>query len=243
MATDTQDADTHPALEDNRLLAALTPETRDRLAPGLELVQHELKEMLLEQAAPIEYVYFPHDSVISLLSRLEVGRPVEVATTGYEGMVGLPVYLNAGATSAYMAFAQVSGRSWRMPVAKFRAALADGGDLHDVLQRYTQALFGQLAVNVACNRAHAASERLPRWLLMSHDRARRDTFPLTQEFMAQMLGVRRATANQVARSLQERGLIAYSRGQMTIADREGLEAAACECYRRVNQEFEQLFPP
>lgn len=229
-------------LETNRLLAALPVDARERLASSLEPIDLDVRHTLLEQGEPIEYVYFPLDAVASLLSEFEVGRPIEVATVGHEGMVGLPVFLNAASTSAYMAFIQVAGRLWRTPVEEFRRQLETGDALHDVLQRYTQALFGQLAVNVGCNRAHPVEERLPRWLLMTHDRVHRNEFTLTQEFVAQMLGVRRATVNEAARELQERGLIEYSRGRMSIIDREGLEGASCECYRRVNDEFDRLFP-
>lgn len=235
-------ADDEPDLEANRLLAALPNRTRERLASSLELVELDLRFVLLEQGEPIEYVYFPADAVVSLLAEFDVGRPIEVATVGHEGMVGLPVFLNAAQTSAYMGFIQVPGRAWRMPVGAFRKHLRNGGELHDVLQRYTQALFAQLAVAVGCNRAHPVEERLPRWLLMTHDRVHKDEFPLTQEFVAQMLGVRRATVNQAARELQERGLITYSRGRMSILDREGLEGVSCECYERVNEEFDRLFP-
>jgi CRP-like cAMP-binding protein len=229
-------------LADNRLLEALSSETRERLRPDLELVELGLRWMLLDQDAAIEHIYFPVDAVGSLVSELDAGRPVEVATVGYEGMVGLPVFLNAASTSAYKAFIQVPGRLWRMPVDAFRRHVANGSDFQAVLQRYTQALFGQLAINVACNRAHRVEERLPRSLLMTHDRVHRDQFPLTQHFLAQMLGVRRATVNEVARKLQRDGLITYTRGQMTVLDREALEGAACECYDRLNLEFDRLFP-
>jgi CRP-like cAMP-binding protein len=241
MAQDQPD-DGHPTLSDNRLLRALSAETQERLRPKIELVPVQVRDPLLEQRKPITFVYFPIDGVGSLLSELQVGRSVEVATVGFEGMIGLPVFLNAASTSAYMAFVQVPGRLWRMSVDDFRAELRNGSELHDVLQRYTQALFGQLSVNVACNRAHTVDERLPRWLLMTHDRARRDEFPMTPEFLAQMLGVRRATVNEACRSLQERGLISYLRGQMAIVDRENLEGASCECYGRLNEEFDRLFP-
>jgi CRP-like cAMP-binding protein len=235
--------DGRPAkLEANRLFAALDDETRERLRSRFELVDLDLRTVLLERDQPIEYVYFPLDAVGSLVSDLDVGRSIEIATIGCEGMIGLPVFLRSESTSAYRAFIQVPGRLWRMTAGDFREEIGNGSELQVVLQRYTQALFGQLAINVACNRAHPAEERMPRWLLMTHDRAGRDEFALTQEFMAQMLGVRRATVNEVAAALQARGLIAYSRGRVTMVDREGLEGASCECYGRVNEEFERLFP-
>ena len=239
MATDGQE----PRLETNRLLAALPDDARGRLAEQLELVELQLREPVLKQGEPIGHVYFPADAVASLLSELEDGRPVEIATVGREGMVGLPVFLNTSSTSAYMGFIQVSGRLWRMPVDDFRNRLDDSSELHDVLQRYTQGLFGQLAINVACNQAHSVERRLARWLLMTRDRVGQDDFGLTQEFAAQMLGVRRATVNQTAQALQERGLIRYTRGRLSIVDRERLEAVSCDCYRRINEEFDRLFPP
>lgn len=242
MATETKRAE-ETDLSANRLLAALPKKTRDELRPNFELVERELKAMLLSQGQPIEYVYFPVDAVGSLVSELDVGRSIEVATIGHEGMIGLPVFLNAAATGAYMGFVQIPGRLWQMRVDAFREHVANGSALHDVLQRYTQALFGQLAVNVACNRAHVVEERMARWLLMTQDRVGQDDFPLTQEFLAQMLGVRRGAVNEVATTLQDRGVISYSRGRITIGNRETLEELSCECYQRLNEEFDRLFPP
>jgi CRP-like cAMP-binding protein len=164
---------------------------------------------------------------------------VEVGTVGNEGMLGLPVFLGAD-SSPGAAFCQVPGRALRMPAEALRAAASVEGPLRDLLQRYAQALMDQIAQSAACNRAHSTEERLCRWLLMTHDRVGADRFPLTQEFLGQMLGVRRAGVSATASILQRAGFIRYSRGTITITDRAGLESASCGCYRVVRDEFDRL---
>jgi CRP-like cAMP-binding protein len=167
------------------------------------------------------------------------GLAVEAGTVGNEGMVGLPLYLGAE-TSPHRAFSQVPGEALRMRAGDFTAELARQGPLHAVLKRYNQALINQMAYSVACNRLHSVEERMCRWLLMTQDRVGAEQFPLTQEFLAQMLGVRRPSVTVVAGILQKAGLIVYSRGLITIRDRAGLEAASCECYRVVRDELDRL---
>ncbi|HEY7064409.1 MAG TPA: Crp/Fnr family transcriptional regulator [Chloroflexota bacterium] len=226
---------------ENRLLAALPRESYGRLRPKLEQVALRLKDILWEKDAPITHVYFPLNGVISMISIMDDGAAVEVGTVGNEGLVGVPVVLGATRTPL-RAFAQVPGVALRMRSDDLRDELNDNPPLRDLLQRYTQALFVMLAQASACNRAHATSQRMALWLLMCLDRVGADTFPLTQEFLAMMLGVRRATVTQEAGRFQEMGAIAYHRGILTVTDRPLLEAA-CECYGLIRREYERLLGP
>jgi CRP-like cAMP-binding protein len=228
----------HQATE-NRLLATLPPAVLAQLLPQLEPVELGLKQVLYERGKPITHVYFLCDGVGSLLSILEDNEQVEVATVGNEGMIGVPAYLGA-VKSPLRSFCQIPGYALRMDVQALHDALDRHGELHTILQRYTQALFNQIAQSASCNRVHPVEQRCARWLLMTRDRVSSDTFPITHEFLAQMLGVRRATVTVVAGMLQKAGLISYVRGQMTIVDRPGLEAASCECYGVIAQEYRRL---
>ena len=190
--------------------------------PHLETVDLELKEVLYEPNQPINYIYFPNNGVVSLVTVMEDGSVAEVATVGNEGMVGLPIFLGAE-TIPREAFAQIPGTAVRMRAGAFKQEAKHNGALTTVLHRYTQALFNQIAQTAACNRLHSIEERAARWMLMTHDRVGSDQFPLTQEFLAYMLGVRRPRVNIVGRMLQEAGMIRYTRGKITILDREGLD--------------------
>jgi CRP-like cAMP-binding protein len=226
----------------NRLLAMLTEDERMRMSGEFELVSHEIKDMLYEENQPIEHVFFPISGVLSLVSQMEDGRGVEIATIGSEGMVGLPVFLQAAMTSAHRAFSQIPGQSLRLPASRFNQFISspDDGELHVALNRYTQALMSMIARAVACNALHTLPQRACRWLLTSHDRVAADEFILTQEFLSQMLGVTRASVNEVARQLQDAGTLRYSRGRVAIVDRAGLEARSCECYRVIRDEYDRL---
>jgi CRP-like cAMP-binding protein len=224
----------------NRLLAALPPEELAWLAGLLEPVALGFKQVLYESNQPIGHVYFPLTAVCSLLVEMQDGRTVEVGTVGNEGLVGLPVFLGATSTSGY-AIAQIPGAALRMPAATFVSQVLGGdGALYHALQRYTQALFVQTAQGAACNRLHTQEQRFCRWILMTHDRVGSESFPLTHEFIAQMLGVRRATVSEVAAAIQAAGLIHYHRGTMTVRDRAGLEAASCECYAVIRAEHDRV---
>jgi CRP-like cAMP-binding protein len=226
----------------NRLLAIVPVRERERLAGEFELVSLELKEMLYQEDEPIEHVYFPLNGVMSLVSQMEDGRGVEVATIGNEGMAGLPVFLQAASTSSHMAFSQIPGQALRMPAGRFGEFVAGTGNggLNFVLNRYTQALMSMIARAVACNALHNVQQRACRWLLTTHDRVGGDEFILTQEFLGQMLGVTRASVNEVARLLQDVGAIDYGRGRITILDRAELESRSCECYAVIRAEFDRL---
>jgi len=224
----------------NIMLARLSDEEFTRLRPDLEIIHPDLKEQVYERGRPIEAVYFPLDAVYSMVTVVGGERGlVEVATVGYEGMVGLPLFLGA-ATSPTIAYCQVPGAAARLSADDFRQFLAQDGQLHGLLHRYTQTTMVQMAQNVACNVAHVAEQRAARWILTTGDRTRSDRFPITQEFLAQMLGVRRTTVSEVASKLQADGLITYTRGELTILDRRRLTDAACECYTIIRNEFDQL---
>jgi CRP-like cAMP-binding protein len=227
-----------PEPKDNQLLAALPAKDYARLRSGLATVPMKLKQILWEPNRPIEAVYFPIDAVASILA-LTDGHTVEVGTIGNEGLVGLPVFLGA-TTSPLRALVQVAGRGVRLDLAVFRREARREGRLRQLLERYTEAFMTQVSQTTACNRAHSVKQRLARWLLIVRDRVNRNEFPLTHEFLGQMLGVRRATVSETAAALQRVKLISYHRGVITIRNRPGLERAACECYRLVRHEFERL---
>jgi CRP-like cAMP-binding protein len=233
-------AEGHATDGKNSLLTALHRATNDGAMEGLERVSLTLKQELYTANEPIDYVYFPLDGVISMLAKVEGGLMVEVATVGNEGMIGLPLFLGASATPG-VAFAQIPGDACRMGAARFKECVNGRNGFSGVLHRYTQALMTQISQGTACNRAHNNRQRCARWLLLTHDRVGKDEFPLTQEFLSQMMGVRRATVSEVARELQENGGIEYSRGVIRIVDRPLLEAASCVCYRIIRDEYERMY--
>lgn len=226
-------------LERNAILAALPADELDRLRRDLELVDAEVREQVYEPGGAIPEVYFPLGSVFSMVGMADERVLVEVATVGREGMVGLPVFLGAASTP-HAAFCQIAGTAVKVTAHGLRQVLADDGALHEALNRYTQAIMVQIAQNVVCNSSHPLSQRAARWLLTSHDRVGRDEFWLTQQFLGQMLGARRPTVSQTASKLQAQGLIRYNRGNVTIADRPGLEQVTCSCYVIVRAEFDNL---
>jgi CRP-like cAMP-binding protein len=225
----------------NLLLQTLPRDVLSRLQPDLEIVTLDFKKMLYKPGETIPYVYFPVSAVASVITVMENGDKVEVGTVGREGFVGLPVVFDSGeAPSSAESFAQVPGEALRMDAGVFLERLQRVPSLHALILRYAGTFFVQVAQSTACNRLHTIDERCARWLLMTHDRVGSDHVPLTQEFLSQMLGVRRASVNAVAGLLQKSGLIRYSRGTITILDRKGLEAASCECYQVIRKEYERL---
>ena len=207
---------------------------------SLELVTLEVREMLYEPNIPFEYAYFPVDGVLSMLAQLEDDVEIEVATVGNEGMIGLPLFLGSDATPG-RAFSQVPGHAYRLPTAGFKQLMQRPSRLTAVLHRYTQALMVQISQGNGCNRAHSNDQRCARWLLQTHDRVGKDSFLLTQEFLAQMIGVRRAAVSAVASRLQQDGIIEYSRGVIQILDRPRLEAVSCICYRIIREEYDRMY--
>jgi CRP-like cAMP-binding protein len=229
-----------PAVEENRLLRSLPAEEYAQLAEYLEPVQLVAGQMLWEPGAVIHSVYFPRTCVLSILLPLTDEPPVEAATIGREGLLGTPVVLGVRVTNA-SALAQVPGTAVRIDAEHFVSSVRElDGILFPLLMRYAQALQEQTAQSVACNRRHSIEERCARWLLMTHDRVGEDRFPLTQEFLAFMLGVRRASVTVAAGMLQQAGLIRYQRGRIAVLDRERLEDASCECYAVVRRTYDEL---
>jgi CRP-like cAMP-binding protein len=223
----------------NRLLSSLSRDIQIRLLPRMEKISFSIKQILYEPGQPIGHVYFPLSGVVSLTIGLKGGESVEVATTGNEGLVGTPLLFGAE-RSTLKALCQVTGQALRMRGEAFRRSLEEHPELQTLARRYAQALFDQIAQTTACNHVHSVQARMCRWLLMTHDRVGADEFHLTQELLAQMLGVRRPSVTVAAGLLQKAGLIRYQRGRIRIADRAGLESGACECYETVRQELDRL---
>ncbi|HEX5705971.1 MAG TPA: Crp/Fnr family transcriptional regulator [Pyrinomonadaceae bacterium] len=228
-----------PPATANRILNALTRAEYDRLSPDLEPVKLSVGEVLCHPEETVTHVYFPNRGTVSLVSTFENGGSVEVGMVGNEGMFGVSVFLGSVSTPL-LAVVQLPGDGLRMRVGLLGREFRKGGQLQDMLLRYTQAFITQIAQTAACNRAHSTDKRLARWLLMCQDRAHSDELRLTQQFIADMLGTRRAGVTEAAGGLQVGGLIRYKRGHITIRDRAGLEAASCECYQTVRKEFARL---
>jgi CRP-like cAMP-binding protein len=220
-----------PTGNPNRLLAALPSADYARILPSLTVVPLKLKEILHKPGEPIRVVYFPGGGFCSMLTVLEDGSMVEIATVGREGMVGVSAVLDGTPVTSAAMVQGADDTCYQMNVEAFRREIDRRGAFHELMAHYAQALFGFVAQSTACNAMHSVEQRLARWLLMAHDRMRSDEFPLTQEFVAMMLGASRPTVTVVAGTLQRAGLIKYRHGRVTIVDREKLEAASCECYR------------
>jgi CRP-like cAMP-binding protein len=226
----------------NLLLGSLPGDELDRLQPALEPVTLDVREQVYGRGKPIEQLWFPVDAVLSLMATVEEEAAIEVATVGYEGMAGLPAFLGT-TESPHDTFCQIAGTAMRLAVGDLRRFLSHDGALHDLLHRYTHATMVQLSQNVACNRLHTTEERCARWLLQTRDRVGADEFSLTQEFLAQMLGVRRGTVSLTAGVLQQAGIIRYTRGRITVLDPDALHEAACDCYDIVQAEYRRATAP
>ena len=233
-----------PTLQDprnNHLLAALPEEEYERLAPNLELVPMPLGHVLYESGSELRHVYFPTTSIVSLLYVLVDGASAEIAVVGYEGLIGVALFMG-GETMPNRAVVQSAGHAYRLKGHLLKEEFNRSGELQHLLLRYTQALLTQMAQTAVCNRHHSLDEQLCRWLLLSIDRLPSDELIMTQELIANMLGVRREGVTEAAGNLQKAGLIKYSRGHIKVLDRAGLEARVCECYAVVRKEFERLLP-
>lgn len=227
---------TKHAVVPNRLLAALPRKDYEKLLPFLTPVKLAFEEVLYESHAPIRYVYFPDNCLVSMLTTVDGGRAAEVGLIGSEGMIGVPVALGIAA-SPFRAVVQGGGAGMRMKIADFRRALGESTALRQQLFVFTHLLMIQIAQTAACNRFHMTTQRMARWLLMTRDRVGSSEFRITQEFLALMLGVRRVGVSVAARSLRERNLIGYRHGTVTILDNRGLIAAACGCYKTVKDSY------
>jgi CRP-like cAMP-binding protein len=223
----------------NRLLAMLPPEEYERLLPHLRRVSFALGEVIYESGGRQSYIYFPTTAIISLLYLMENGSSAEMGVAGKEGLVGVALFMG-GDTVPNRAVVQSAGEALRMKTKALQDDLARGGTFQRLLLRYTQALMTQMSQTAVCNRLHALEQQLCRWLLLSHDRLDSDELIMTQELIANMLGVRREGVTNAAGRLQEQGLISYVRGRITVLDRRGLEAAVCECYKVVKDEYDRL---
>jgi CRP-like cAMP-binding protein len=225
-------------LSRNRILGALAAADLDRILPSLESVPLVDGMPIYEPNKPISHVYFPISGVVSMVSEMREGT-VEVGTVGREGMTGLPLVLRA-ATMPTRAFVQVPGHAYRVRGTNLCTLIREAPNVERLLYRYVLALFDQTAQHAACNRLHALEERCARWLLMTHDRVDGDVVPLKQQFLAEMLGVHRPAVTIAAGALQKAGVIRYTRGKVTVLDREALEEAACACYAIITRRANEL---
>ena len=235
------EAQTHPAHGSigNQLLAGLSAQDFDRIRAHLEFVALSHRERLLKPDASAEYVYFPETGMVSLILSLEDGSVVEVGLVGREGLVGVLAGLGASRISGG-AIVQMVGSAWRMKTDVLRREIGINPTLHQILLRYVQALFAQITQSTACNNRHTLAQRLARWLLMANDCADTDEVNLTHEFLSMMLGVRRPGVTTALRTLRDAGIITARHGHILIVDRKRLQAAACECYRTVKEEYDRL---
>lgn len=223
----------------NLLLTTLTDEQYDAIAPRVHTVPLKIKQVLFERNQPPQYVYFPCTCVLSILTYMLNGLAVEVGTVGNEGFIGIEL-LAGGELATETAVCQVEGDALRMTVSDFRKAIVGDTPLRRITQRYMLVYLRLVSQSVACNRLHTIEERFARWILMTHDRVDGDHFYLTQEFIADMLGVHRPSVSLVASAFQQAGLIRYSRGRMSILNRPGLKELACECYGIITEQVDHL---
>lgn len=223
----------------NHLLAALSHRSCRRFLASCDQFELSFADVLCEAGKRIDYVYFPTSGFISLVTELHDGAKLEVGIIGYEGMLGASLLLGVSASPQH-AVVQGEGTALRMSAQAFQQHCVQDGELHARLDRYVDVVMRQLAQTAACTHYHLVEARLARWLLMSRDRAHSDRFHLTHEFLAYMLGVRRVGVTSAARALHERGLINYSRGDITILDNLGLEGASCECYQQGNEMYRKI---
>ena len=225
----------------NYLLAALPAAEWERLRGKLELTPMPLGHVLYESGSELRHVYFPTTSIVSLLYVMEDGSSAEIAIVGNEGMIGVALFMG-GETTPSRAIVQSAGHAYRLPGKYLKEEFLRAGPLQRLLLRYTQALITQMSQTAVCNRHHSVEQQLCRWLLLSLDRLDSNQLSMTQELIANMLGVRREGVTESAGKLQKLGLISYNRGQITVLDRVALEDQACECYAVVKKEFDRLLP-
>jgi CRP-like cAMP-binding protein len=223
----------------NYLLAALPEDEFTQLLPMLEAVSFKLGEVLYESGEKLEYVYFPTTAIISMLYIMENGTTAEIGVVGNDGVLGISLFMG-GNTTTNRAIIQSAGDAYRMKAKDLQAQFALGGMFQKMLLRYTQALMTQISQTAVCNRLHTVEQQLCRWLLLSHDRLNSDTLVMTHDLISNMLGVRREGVTLASKKLQKKKLITNVRGTMVVIDRQGLEAAVCECYKVVNDEYNRL---
>jgi CRP-like cAMP-binding protein len=227
--------------QQNHLLSVLSPTDFERVFPHLELVPLPLGEVLYESGSLLRHVYFPTTSIVSLLYVMEDGASAEIAVVGNEGMIGIALFMGGESTPS-RAIVQSAGHAYRLEAHVLKQEFNRAGPVMHLLLRYTQALITQMAQTAVCNRHHSVDQQFCRWLLLSLDRLPSNELIMTQELIANMLGVRREGVTEAAGKLQKAELIQYSRGRITVIDRPRLEARSCECYRVVKREFDRLLP-
>jgi CRP-like cAMP-binding protein len=225
----------------NHLIAALSVSEFEHIIPHLELVPMPLGEVIYESGSQLGYVYFPTTAIVSLLYVMTNGESAEIAVVGYEGMIGIALFMG-GETTPNRAIVQSAGFAYRMKGSFLKSEFQRGGTLQHLLLRFTQALITQMSQTAVCNRHHTVDQQLCRWLLLSLDRLASNELTMTQELISNMLGVRREGVTEAAGKLQNAGLIHYSRGHITVLDRPGLESRVCECYSVVKKECDRLLP-
>jgi CRP-like cAMP-binding protein len=230
-----------PSPEQNHILNALHAADRERLFPDLQLVKLPLGMVLYESGDILHHIYFPTDSIVSLLYVLENGASAEISVVGNDGAIGVALFMG-GETTTNRAIVQSAGSAYRLAGKRLKHEFDRHGELLHILLRYTQALITQMAQTAVCNRHHSVDQQLCRWLLLSLDRLSSNTLTMTQELMAGMLGVRREGVTEAAGKLQKLGVITYSRGRITVLDRPQLELLSCECYAVVKKETDRLLP-
>jgi CRP-like cAMP-binding protein len=223
----------------NHLLAGISKEELARLLPNLLPISLPLGEVLYESGEELDYVYFPTTAIISLLYIMENGSSAEIGVVGNDGMVGIAIFMG-GNTTPNRALVQSAGKAFKMKAGLMKDEFTRGGRFHNICLRYTQALITQISQTAVCNRLHSVDQQLCRWLLLSHDRLPSNRIVMTQDLIANMLGVRREGITHAARRLQKDGYIKYVRGDMTILNRKGLEESVCECYEVVRTEYDRL---
>lgn len=228
-----------PQPQHNHLLAALSPEVQSRLFPHLELVRMPLRALLYESGRPMRHVYFPTDSIVSLQYTMENGASTAILVVGNEGLLGITLFMGGESTPS-RSLVQSAGYAYRLPRSRVKEEFDRHGQLLLLMLRYTQALITQVSQTAVCNRHHTIDQQLCRWLLLSVDRLSHNHLTMTQEFIGNMLGVRRAGVTQAAYKLQQLGVISYSRGLIKVLDRSKLEALSCECYGAVKKETDLL---
>jgi CRP-like cAMP-binding protein len=231
-----------PNPRENHILDALPEDERERLFPHLQLVEMPLGEVVYESGAALRHIYFPTDSIVSLLYVMQNGASAEIAVVGKEGAVGVSLFMG-GETTPSRALVQSAGHAYRLTRARLKAEFDRHGELLHVLLRYTQSLLTQMAQTAVCNRHHSLDQQLCRWLLLSLDRLNSNKLTMTQELIANMLGVRREGVTEAAGKLQKLGVIRYTRGKIVVLDRPRLEALSCECYAVVKRETDRLLAP
>ncbi|NWF46579.1 Crp/Fnr family transcriptional regulator [Hydrogenophaga sp. D2P1] len=225
----------------NQLLASMPVPEWQRISPLLEAVDLPLGQVLYESGSKMSHVYFPTNAIVSLLYVMENGASAEIAVVGNEGLVGIALFMG-GETTPSRAVVQSAGKGYRLRAADIKEEFSRSGPVLHLLLRYTQALITQMAQTAACNRHHSLDQQLCRWLLLSLDRLSGNELVMTQELIANMLGVRREGVTEAALKLQKLGLIRYARGHITVIDRDALEERVCECYRVVKTEYDRLLP-